>query len=145
MSNIKFEIVTPERAVLKEKIKEATIPTKEGEITVLPNHIPLVAILTPGVIELKKEKEEEKEIISVSGGFVEVLKDKIVILADTAERAEEIDEKRVEEARKKAEEIKQGIRKFDEIRFTNINARIATELARSKAVKRWKKIKSLDK
>ncbi len=144
MSNIKFEIVTPERVVLKEQIKEATIPTKEGEITVLPNHIPLVSILVPGVIELKKENEE-KEIISISGGFVEVLKDKIVILADTAERAEEIDEKRLEEARKKAEDIKKGIRKFDELRFTNINARIATELARSKAIKRWKKIKSLDK
>ena len=61
MPNIKFEIVTPERVVLKEKIKEVTIPTKEGEITVLPNHIPLVAILTPGVIELKKKKKRKRK------------------------------------------------------------------------------------
>lgn len=142
MNTIKFEIVTPERTVLKEEIFQVTIPTKEGEITVLPNHIPLVGVLLPGVIELVN-KDNSKEVISVSGGFVEVLKDKIVILADSAERAVELDEKRIEEAHKKAEDIKKGVRKFDELRFTNINARIATELARGKAVKRWKKIKNI--
>lgn len=139
---IKFEIVTPERTVLKEEIIQVTMPTKEGEITVLAGHIPLVGILLPGVIELVT-KASEKEIISVSGGFVEVLKDKIVILADSAERAHELDEKRIEEAHKKAEDIKKGVRKFDELRFADINARIATELARGKAVKRWKKIKNI--
>jgi len=142
MNTIKFEIVTPERTVLKEEISQVTIPTKEGEITVLPNHIPLVGVLLPGVVELLK-RDGEKEIISVSGGFVEVLKDKIVILADSAERAYELDEKRIKEAHKRAEDIKKGIRKFDEMRFTDINARIATEMARGKAVKRWKKLKNI--
>ncbi|MCK5459824.1 ATP synthase F1 subunit epsilon [Candidatus Parcubacteria bacterium] len=136
---IKFEIVTPEGAVLKEKIAQVSVPTKQGEITVLPGHIPLVASLMPGVIEIIKENGE-REIISVSGGFIEVLKEKIVILADTAERAEEIDMDRVEEARKRAEEIKKDSRHFDRERFVNISANIAKELARTKAVKRWKKI-----
>ena len=54
---IKFEIVTPERVVLKETIRQITLPTKQGEITVLPNHIPLIATLLPGVIHLRKSDD----------------------------------------------------------------------------------------
>jgi len=141
MSNtIKFEIVTPERTVMKDTITQVTVPTKDGEITVLPKHIPLVASLMPGVIELVTDSGE-KNIIAVSGGFVEVLKNKVVILADSAERAEEIDLDRAEEARKKAEEIKKEIRHFDDERFASISAAIAKELARTKAAKRWKNVK----
>jgi F-type H+-transporting ATPase subunit epsilon len=142
MSTIKFEIVTPERIVLKEDITQITVPTRNGEITVLPNHIPLVASLQPGVIEIKK-KDGAPEIISLSGGFIEVLKDKIVILADTAERAEEIDIDRAEEARKRAEETKREVVSKDAIRFADLSARIEKELARTKAVKRWKKLKNI--
>ncbi|MFH1427755.1 MAG: ATP synthase F1 subunit epsilon [Patescibacteria group bacterium] len=136
---IKFEIVTPEGPVLKEEILQVTVPTKLGEITVLPNHIPLVASLMPGVIEIKKP-DNKIEIMSVSGGFIEVLKEKIVILADTAERAEEIDISRAEEARIRAEEIKKDIRQFDQERFTSLSAKIAKELARTRAANRWKRI-----
>ncbi|OIO07280.1 ATP synthase F1 subunit epsilon [Candidatus Falkowbacteria bacterium CG_4_9_14_3_um_filter_36_9] len=139
---IHFEIVTPKRVVLKEEVMQITVPTMMGEITVLPNHIPLVASLQPGVIEIKK-KDGLPEVMSVSGGFIEVLKDKVVILADTAERAEEIDEKRAEEARMRAEEAKKNLKQFDQEKFTNINASIVKELARSKAVKRWKKSKNI--
>lgn len=139
---IKFEIVTPERVVLKELITQVTVPTRDGEITVLPKHIPLVSILKPGVIEVKKE-DNTLEVMSVSGGFIEVLRDKVIILADTAERAEEIDIDRAEEARKRAEETKKSIIHKDDIRFADLSARMEVELARTKAVKRWKKIKSI--
>ena len=139
---IKFEIVTPERVVLKEEITQVTVPTKDGEITVLPDHIPLVGILVPGVIEAI-DKDNNPLVISVSGGFVHVLKHKIVLLADTAERAEELDEARLENARKRAEEIKKDTRQFDQERFANINAQISKELARGKAVKRWKNLKNI--
>lgn len=139
---IKFEIVTPERVVLKEMVKQITVPTTEGEITVLPKHEPLVAILKPGVIEMKLE-DGSTEIASVAGGFISILRNKIVILADTAERAEEIDIKRAEEARKKAEESIKNLRQFDQERFASVNAVIAKELARTKAVARWKNIKKL--
>jgi len=132
---IKFEIVTPERVVWRQEIKQVTLPTKMGEITVLPNHIPLVATLEPGVIELMKN-DGERDIMSVSGGFVEVLKDKVVILADTAERAEEIDISRAEEARARAEKIKDEVRHEDREQFTGLSAKSAKKLARSKAAKR---------
>ncbi len=138
---IRFEIVTPERVVLKEEVLQASVPTQSGEITILPDHIPLVSILRPGVIELKRENGDQ-EVMSVSGGFVEVLKNKVVILADTAEIAVELDEARIEEARAKAEEMKKW-KDIDAVQFAEINALIEKQLARSKAVKRWRNIKSL--
>ncbi|MEI6596672.1 MAG: F0F1 ATP synthase subunit epsilon [bacterium] len=140
---IKFEIVTPERVVLKEEILQITIPTKAGEITVLPNHIPLVSSLIPGVIHIKKRNGED-EIMSISGGFLEVLKDKVVILADTAERAHEIDMDRAEEAYRRAAELKEKARRGEDIDFAEVNAAIERELARTKAIKRWRKIKNIE-
>jgi len=137
---INFEIVTPERIVFQQEVIQVTIPTTSGEITILPDHIPLVSILQPGGIELKKT-DNTIEIMSVSGGFVEVMKDKIVVLADTAERAEEIDEQAVEEARQRAEETKRKIEARDQVEFTEITAKLERELARLRAVSRWRKIK----
>jgi F-type H+-transporting ATPase subunit epsilon len=141
---IKFEIVTPERTVLKETIKQLTVPTKAGEIAILPDHIPLIATINPGVIILKR-KDDSPEVLSVSGGFVEVLKNKVVILADTAEMAEEIDIERAEEARKRAEQTMKDIKRADLESFTAINTIIARELARTRAVKIWRKLKNITK
>jgi len=140
---IKFEIVTPERVVLREEITQITLPTKAGEITVLPNHIPLVSSLMPGVVHVKKRNGED-EIMSISGGFLEVLKDKVVILADTAERAEELNLTQVEEAQRRAAEMKEKARRGENVDFVEVNAAIERELARTKAIKRWRKIKNLE-
>ena len=137
---IKFEIATPERVVLKEEILQVTVPTEEGEITVLPKHSPLVSILKPGVLEIK-QLNGEIEIISVSGGFVEVLLNKVIILADTAERADEIDLERAEEARKKAEESLKNIRSIDASQFAQLAAQIEKELARVRSAKRWRSLR----
>jgi F-type H+-transporting ATPase subunit epsilon len=137
---IKFEIATPERVVLKKEAKQVMVPTLEGEITILPNHSPLVSILKPGVIEAKLA-DDSTEIMSVSGGFVEVLKSKLVILADSAERAEELDEQAVEEARKKAQASKDKAESEDQVEFTEIAAKLERELARLRAVKKWRSLK----
>ncbi|MDD4333204.1 MAG: ATP synthase F1 subunit epsilon [Patescibacteria group bacterium] len=142
MSYIKFEITTPERIVLKEEIQQVTVPTKEGEITVLPGHIPLVSVLLPGVIEVVKN-DGNREVMSVTGGFIEVFKDKVVILADSAERAEEINLEKAEEARQRAEEAKKNVEKIDHVEFANLSAIIAREMAKTKAAQRWKKMKNI--
>ena len=131
-----FEIVTPEKVVLKQEALQVTVPTKQGEITVLPNHIPLVASLMPGVIEIMKA-DRSLETMAVSGGFIEVLPDKVVILADTAERAADIDEARAEEARQRAEKLM--AEKREDVDFSAVQAKIAKELARVKAVRRHKR------
>ena len=136
---IKFEVVTPERVVLKEDALQATVPTRVGEITVLPEHIPLVSILKAGVIEIKN-KDGERSVVAVSGGFIDVQRHKIVILADTAERSEEIDLGKAEEAQKRAEKIREDAVHKDDVNFADMTLRIEKELARSSAVKRWRKL-----
>ncbi|NCN22260.1 ATP synthase F1 subunit epsilon [Candidatus Falkowbacteria bacterium] len=137
---IKFEVVTPEKVVLKKQVLQVTVPTEDGEITVLPEHIPLMSILKPGVIEMKLE-EGELEVMSVSGGFIEVMRDKIIILADTAERADELDEARIEEARARAEARKKELENVDEVQFANIAVQLEKEMARLKALTRWRRLK----
>jgi len=141
---IKFEIVTPEKLVLAREIIQVTLTTTSGEITVLADHIPLVTVLKPGVLEMKLA-DGEIEVMSVSGGFIEVMRDKIVVLADTAERAAELDEGRIEEARLRAEAIKKEAGDIDEVQFANIAAKLDKELARYKALNRWRRLKGLDR
>jgi F-type H+-transporting ATPase subunit epsilon len=143
--SIQFEIVTPEKSVLKQEILQITVPTTSGEITILPDHIPLVSVLKPGVLEVKRS-DGVLEIMAVSGGFIEVMKDsRVVILADTAERAGELDEMRIKEAKERAEDLKKTAKSLDDVEFTNISARIEKELAREKALSKWRRIKGMDK
>ena len=142
--SIKFEIATPERVLLKEQVLQATVPTASGEVTILPEHIPLVSILKPGVIDIRL-LNGETVLMSVSGGFLEVLKNKIVILADTAERAEELDEERIKEARAKAEEMHQSEQFKDDVEFADLAVRLEKELARERTLSKWRKLKGLQK
>lgn len=138
MKDIKLKIVTPEKILFEEKVSQVSVSTVLGEITILPNHIPLVSQLSPGEIVVKQGKKEEEDLMVVSGGFVEVLPDQIVILADTAERAEDIDEERAEEARKKAEEVLKE-KSADSESFARIAAQMEKQLARLKVARKYKK------
>jgi F-type H+-transporting ATPase subunit epsilon len=127
-NTIKFKIVTPEKTVYEDSIDQLTLPTMEGEITVLPNHIPIISVLAPG--ELVAKKDGEEVAMAVSGGMVEVRKNEITVLADTAERAEEIDLARAEEARQKAENIKEEKIRMDDVEYA---AAVAALLERNLA------------
>jgi F-type H+-transporting ATPase subunit epsilon len=137
---ILFEIVTPEKTVLKEEITEVTVPTQEGELTVLPHHTPLVAMLKPGVLSMKKQ-DGSVDVAFIAGGFLEVLRNKVVILADTAERAEELDSAKVEEARVRAEKAMKEVRHEDAEEFARLAAQLEHELAKTRAINRWRHIK----
>ena len=102
MATLLFEIVTAERLVSSEEVSVVVAPGVDGELAVLPRHAPLLTALRPGEIRVVKDGEES--YIAVSGGFMEVMGNKVTILADTAERAEEIDLQRSEEALKRAQE-----------------------------------------
>lgn len=132
---IDFKIVTPEKKVYEDMVDSVTIPTTEGEITVLPNHIPLVTILTPGELVVRNGKEEK--YMAVSGGFVTVhLKNKLVILADTAERAEELTLEAIERARERARILLEEKRGKDEVAFADAAAGLERELARLKVARK---------
>ena len=102
MPSIKIDIVTAERIVYSEEVDSVVAPGIEGQLGILPHHAPLMTILQAG--ELVVHKGEDEEIMAISGGFLEVRPDHVIVLADQAERAEEIDADRAEAARKRAEE-----------------------------------------
>jgi F-type H+-transporting ATPase subunit epsilon len=102
MATFKLEIVTAERMVYSDDISALIAWGVEGQLGILPHHAPLMTMLQPGDLLIRKDKEEE--FFALSGGFLEVRPDKVIILADACERADEIDLTRAEEAKKRAQE-----------------------------------------
>ena len=103
MPTMQLDIITAERVVYSDQVSVVVAPGIEGELGILPHHAPLLTTLQPGEIRVVKEGEEDT-FIAVSSGFLEVMANKVVILTDTAERAEEIDEARAQEAVQRAQE-----------------------------------------
>ena len=99
-TSIELQIVTPDRAIVREQVDEVEIPGVDGYFGVLPGHTPLLAALSVG--ELWYRKGQEKTYLAIAYGFAEVLPDRVTILAQLAERAEEIEVERAEAARSRA-------------------------------------------
>ncbi len=110
-NKLKLEIVTPYGLVLSDEVNEITAAGTEGEFGVLPGHVPFVTTLKIGMLTLKKDNKTE--YVFVNSGYAEVLPDKVVILADSAERAEDIDVERAKAAMKRAEERLRQAEKID--------------------------------
>jgi len=130
---LKVDIVTAERVVYSEEgVDEVVAPGIEGELTVLPQHAPLLTMIKPGVMRIVKGSDDID--MAISGGFLEVRDDRVTILADAAERAEDIDSVRAEEARRAAE------RRLDEreskVELIEAAAELQRALIRLKAVER---------
>lgn len=132
MNKLHFDIITPERVVYSDEIESITLPTVDGEITILPGHIPLVAPTKPGEITIKKNGQTRH--MAVMRGFVETSENKVRLLADAAELAEEIDERRAEEARQRAEKTKSEAK--DEVAFVDATAALERALTRIKIARR---------
>lgn len=120
-----LEIVTPYGAVATEEVEEVTAPGSEGEFGVLPGHAPFITTLRTGMLATRSGAEAKHYF--VSWGYAEVGSDKVVILADSAERAEEIDIERAVEAKKRAEEM---LRKQAEVDFTRAEASLERAVSR---------------
>jgi F-type H+-transporting ATPase subunit epsilon len=136
MALIKLKVVTPEKTVVDLEVYQATLPIEDGEVTILPEHVPYVGALKAGEIMLRREMNSESESLATSGGFVEFHDNTMVILADTAERAEEIDLARAEEARKRAEELKKERVQMDDEEYARTAALIEKEMARVRVAKK---------
>jgi F-type H+-transporting ATPase subunit epsilon len=102
MATFRLEIVTAERMVYSDDIDALVAWGVEGQLGILPHHAPLMTMLQPGDLMIRKGKEEE--YLAISGGFLEVRPDKVIVLADACERVDEIDIARAEEAKKRAQE-----------------------------------------
>jgi F-type H+-transporting ATPase subunit epsilon len=139
MPSLKIDIVTAERIVYSGEADAVIAPGVEGQLGILPHHAPLMTILQAG--ELVVRKGEQEEIMAISGGFLEVRPDRVIVLADQAERAEEIDVSRAAEARKRAEErLKAKPAGLDESRAESALRRAMVRLTVAEKVKRRRKL-----
>ncbi len=103
---LQLDIVTPEKLAWSDQVDAVVLPGSEGELGVLPHHAPLVSTLGAGELRLRKGGQEES--FAIVGGFLQVLPDKVVVMAETADIASEIDLERAHEARRQAEQALEG-------------------------------------
>ncbi len=136
---INFKIVTPEKIVYQDEVQQVSIPTMSGEITVLPNHIPLVSILRAG--EMRVKDKEGEHIMAVAGGFLEMRgNNELIILADNVERAEEIDIERAKQARERAIKQMEEAKNQQDVDFAKLRAVLDREMNRIRVGRKYKKI-----
>jgi F-type H+-transporting ATPase subunit epsilon len=124
---LSLEITTPMRLVVAETVDEVVAPGIEGYFGVLPGHAPFLTTLGIGIVTYRTGREEHQ--LAIAGGFAEVRNDKVIILADSAERPDEIDRARAERARERAERRLSG-RSNEEVDFMRCQAALARALAR---------------
>jgi len=103
---LQLDIVTPDKLAYSDQVDSVVLPGSEGELGVLPHHAPLISMLGAGELRLRKDGAEES--FAIVGGFLQVLPDKVVVMAETADMASEIDLEKAQEARRQAEQALEG-------------------------------------
>jgi F-type H+-transporting ATPase subunit epsilon len=131
---IHLEIVTPERQLFSGAVEDVTVPSSRGYLGILPGHAPLLAEL--GIGQISYRIGERKEFMFCSWGFVEVLPERVIVLAQTAEPASEIDENRAEQARSRAE--KRLASKDPSVDFARAQMAMMRALTRMDAAKHYR-------
>jgi F-type H+-transporting ATPase subunit epsilon len=129
-TEIQLEVVSPERELVHESVLSVSIPGKNGYLGILPGHAPLLSELQPG--ELSYIEDHVTHFLAVSWGFAEVLPERVIVLAQTAERAEEIDVERAQRAKQRAEDRLGNVTATD-IDFERARAALMRSLARLQA------------
>jgi len=133
-NTLKLEIVTPDAKVFSEDVEMVTLPGVEGEMGIYPNHVPLLTQIVPGEIIARKDGQDY--FLAIGEGFVEVTGDHVSILADMAIRAENIDEAKAEEARRRAEA--RMAEQLDDEESATVQASLTHSLAQLKVKRRGK-------
>jgi len=144
---LKLRIVTPERLVLEEMVDQVSLPTTLGEITVLPDHIPLITGLASGDIVALTGGDQIP--FAVVGGFLEVKQGlpavagekgitEVAVLADFAEHVGEMSEEKIEQAKKKAEEMKKKMENKETVDFEHFETELERSLTRVKIADKWR-------
>jgi F-type H+-transporting ATPase subunit epsilon len=141
MKQLKLKIVTPEKLVLEEIVDQVSLPTTLGEITILPNHIPLITELKSGDIVAVQNNEYIPH--AVVGGFLEVKTNsdgitEVAVLADFAEHVSELSDDKIEKAKQKAEELHHKMLNNEIVDFEHFEAELERSLTRVKIADKWR-------
>jgi F-type H+-transporting ATPase subunit epsilon len=128
---ISFELITPAGLVFSAQVFKVLLPTAQGQIGVLPHHRPLVTLVVPGVITIARHKDSsDEEYIATSGGFAQIHGSRVRLLADHAERAEDIDELAAQEALHRAQDLRKNAK--DQVSLADALSLIEQNTARLK-------------
>jgi F-type H+-transporting ATPase subunit epsilon len=143
MAKLRVEIVTAERQLLAEDDVDMVVaPGSEGTLGILPKHAALLTLLSPGVLRIKKNGQETE--MAVGGGFLQVNRDRVLVLADTAEREDEIDETRAQQAREKAEAaLRDASRGGTPVQIQAARVALSRSMARLTVVRRRRRTTSV--
>lgn len=137
---LQLKIITPEKLILEEMVDSVVVPTKQGEITILPDHVPLISELSSG--DIVATSEGENIPMAVVGGFIEIKKEKdttvCAILADFAEHVVDITQEAIDKARTRAEELKKQMENKEVVDFEYFAAELERSLTRVKIADKWK-------
>ena len=129
-----LEIVTPERLAYSDTVDSVNLPGVEGELGVLPHHAPLVSML--GIGELRIRKGGSEESFAIVGGFLQVRPDKVVVMAETADMASEIDLEKAQQARREAEQALEGAGRAEAVDLSAARAALQQALLRIRVAER---------
>jgi F-type H+-transporting ATPase subunit epsilon len=129
---LQLEVVSPERRVFTDEVDMVVVPGRNGQLGILPHHTPLISSLGVGELRIKKGGTEQSLLIS--GGFVEVRPDKVIVMADLAEHSDEIDEAKAAAARKQAQAELEAAR--DPVDIARVRAALQTALMRERIATR---------
>ena len=127
-------LATPERKLFEKKVISVTLPVCDGEVTILADHIPYIASLKSGEM-IVTSQEGNREYIALSSGFIEFSKNTLKVLADTAEKSDEIDEERTKKAIKRAQEARKQ-KNINETEYALLASKLEKEFARLRVVRR---------
>ncbi len=141
---LKLKIITPERLILEEMVDQVSLPTTNGEITVLPSHIPLISELTSG--DIVGCVNTECIPIAVVGGFVEIKNNQdgiteVAVLADFAEHVSELTDEKISQAKIRAQELKKEMENKEHVDFEHFEAELERSLTRVKIADKWRQRK----
>jgi F-type H+-transporting ATPase subunit epsilon len=135
MSTLRLEILTIERKLFDDEVNMVIAPGSEGVLGILPRHTPLLTALSYGELQVKKAGEED-HFFAIGGGFMEVQPDHVIVMADSAERADEIDVGRAEAARRRAEAFLEKAKTDTSIDLGRAEAALRRSITRIKAAQR---------
>lgn len=141
MNALTLQIITQEKKILEEAALSVTLPGSEGEMTILPGHMNLFTPIKPGTVTVKTPTGHEDKLVAVHGGFVAVSPTEVKILADTALRAEDIDEAKAEQAKIEAQQAMKN--RDDKQKFYQAESSLRQALLELETAKKWKKFKSV--
>lgn len=133
---LQFKILTPDRVLFDEEVDQVTLPTLAGEITVLPNHIPLVTQLSRG--DVVAVVGDEYIPVAVVGGFARIDSGEVAILADFAEHVSELTDEAITEAKKRAEDLKKTAQNEEIVDIEHFQAELARSITRASVGDKWK-------